>query len=503
MPSAVRPVLTTLSNCDREPIHAPEAIQPHGFLLVVETIHWTVVGASANARDYLWRDAQTLWGTTLAGILGDSFVTKLSSALTANRLIGRAILIDEATLTMGTETKTYSIVAHRTGDLVIVEAEVAGLPQPVRLEQCIQSFLTRLAQTESVRELQQVAVREIREITGFDRCLLYQFDSDWNGNVVAEDRNEVLPTYLNQRFPASDIPRPARELYRKNRVRMIPSNQFRPSSILIRPGTPGGENLDLSHSVLRSVSPIHLEYMRNMGTGSSMSIAVQKNDELWGLISCHSRESRTVPFEVRSACDLLGQIFSSNLVSRQQSADASLRNEMASILIRLLQNATGGSSTGVKWSEDDMLALGRASGVAIVDHDHCRLIGETPGAAEAQQLSAILAKRSDSVTFWTQIPDDVPPALRAKLPAGVLAARLDCSTMVLWFRPEVIEVVDWGGEPRKAIEADGEGRTLHPRKSFEVWRETVSGHSLPWEPSVIATVRDFQRAVSAMLNPSE
>lgn len=489
---------TDLSNCDREPIHTPGSIQPHGFLFVLEPAGWTIAGASTNAREFFWREATALIGAEISQVLGDAIVPALEAARGRPGFATRAGFVREIDVEVGGEKQRFALVAHASGTQVILEGERAGNDAPFQAEQQMQEFLGGLSAVESSAEMHALVVREVRRITGFDRCLLYEFDADWNGTVVAEDRNGVLPTYFNQRFPASDIPRQARELYRRNRLRLIPTNTYRPVPIVLRSGASAAGELDLSLSVLRSVSPIHLEYMRNMGTGSAMSISVLRGTELWGLISCHSRDPRFVPFSTRFACDLLGQFLSLQLVAREQAREVAYRLELTGVMTRLLGALAQDGDFGGTAIGPDLLRLAEANGAAVIRGTAVQRHGQTPPENEVQALASRVRHTGQPLVFWdnlgAQFSDAAPdPAVAS----GMLAVAVDDNPelTVVWFRPEIIQVIEWGGEPRKAIEAHGAGRELHPRKSFEVWRETVRGRSRPWQPAVIATAREFRDAL--------
>lgn len=500
--NASAPSVTDLSNCDREPIHAPGSIQPHGFLFVVEPETWIVLGASANVRDFFWREASAVIGSKLGEVLDESVVPALAQIWPHPEIAKRALPLIEVRLENGDMVEDFTLVVHRSGDNLIVEGERSAGQAPLEMEQKLQAFLAHLNPTESLEELHRLAVTEVRRLTGFDRCLLYQFDADWNGAVIAEDRNAVLPSYLNQRFPASDIPQQARDLYRRNRVRLIPANNYRPSPVVTRSGGPSPAALDLSLSVLRSVSPIHLEYMRNMGTGSSMSVAILRGDALWGLISCHSLQPRWVPFATRAICDVLAQFLASQLATRENERALARRLELTGVVTRLLGAVAGAADLLKGARPEDLLQLADAAGVALVQGDRLVLHGQTPSATQVTALAHWVAEKDRPVSVWNELAADYAPAREfVPLASGLLAVSLETTppSAVLWFRPEFIRVIEWGGEPRKAIEAHGEGRVLHPRKSFETWRETVHGHGRPWEAAVLSSASEFRQAVNDLL----
>ena len=301
-----------LSACDREPIHIVGSVQPHGFLLALDPRSLVVLQASANAP------AAASVGTAL-----ESAYPELAALAERYRDAGAeedgALYLRTVTLGLGPARQSYEVAAHRIDDLLVLELEetddASGEAGLDALNPRLRAFVRRLHGARGVEDLCQLLAQDIRRLTGFDRALVYRFDRDWHGTVLAEDGNGVLPSYLDLRFPASDIPAQARELYRRNRLRIIPDAGYVP--VPIRPGTTAaGEPLDLSQSILRSVSPVHVAYMRNMGTMASMSVSILVDGALWGLVSCHNREPRRVPFQARNACDVLTQIFALQLSAK-------------------------------------------------------------------------------------------------------------------------------------------------------------------------------------------
>lgn len=492
---------TDLTNCEREPIHAPGCIQPYGFLFVLDPDSWRVVAASSNTRDLFWREATALLGSTIDEVLGTGVAATLERAVQHPEVAARALYAGEIVVDSVSPAQRYVLLAHRVGGELVLEGEPASVLAPLQVEDDLQVFLSRSASTESAEELMQRAVVEVRRITGFDRCLLYRFDPDWNGNVVAEDRNEVLPSYLHHRFPASDIPRQARELYRRNRVRLIASNDYRPVPIVSHSSRASAPPLDLSLSVLRSVSPIHLEYMRNMGTGSSMSISVLQGDHLWGLISCHSRDPRFVSYAVRALGDLVGQVLSQQLTAREHVRLLQHRVELTSSVLALLSGIAARGSVAAGLQDDRVMRLALATGAAWVQGDTVRRFGDVPADDELFKLTRWLREQNTSTLASAAMAKEYPAAEEwAPGVCGVLAISLPpAGSWLMWFRPELIQVIAWGGTPEKPAGV-GEPGLLHPRKSFDTWRETVRGQSMPWEPAVLAAVGELARGVETIFS---
>jgi len=488
-----------LSACDREPIHIVGSVQPHGFLLGLEARSLTIVQASANAP------AAATVGTVLDAALPD-LAAVVRHHLAAAEPQDGALYLRTVTLETGGGRQAYEVAAHRVDDLVVLELEeidaaAAEIGVDV-LTPRLRAFVERLQTARTVEDLCRFVAEDIRQITGLDRALVYRFDRDWHGTVLAEAGNGVLPSYLDLRFPASDIPVQARELYRRNRLRIIPDAGYVP--VPIRPATtPSGKPLDLSQSVLRSVSPVHVEYMRNMGTMASMSVSILVDGALWGLVSCHNRDPKRVPLQARNACDFLTQIFALQLAARERGAQAEQRLALGAVQARLLAYMAEEESfvDGLLNHPDDVLALVNASGAAVVTAEKCRLLGATPSEREVRALSDWLAARDEEEVFVAEALSEVfPPAEAfADRASGVLAISVSkkYASYVLWFRPEVVRTVKWGGNPVKAVRPDPSGGPdrLHPRKSFEIWKETVKGRSLPWTLPEVEAAKDLRASV--------
>ena len=402
--------------------------------------------------------------------------------------------------------KAFDVASHKVGDLTIVESEEVIdniLPNEDSLYSRLNGFVEGLQNATSLDELYHLLATDIRDITGFDRALVYRFDKNWHGTVVAEARNDVLPSYLDLRFPASDIPAQARELYRRNRMRIIPDASYIPVAINCEPTVPPTPPLDLSQSIIRSVSPVHVEYMRNMGTMASMSVSILIDDTLWGLISCHNSGPRRVPLRARNACDLLTRIFALQLSAIERGVMAEQHLRLATIQTRLLRSMAKEEQFlhGLVHHKDDVLALAEATGAAIVTNDACHMLGVTPSEADVMMLYAWLsAHHGEEGTYATNALADEYADARAfsAQASGLLAISISqkYDSYVLWFRPEVVQTVRWGGNPAKpAAPSLNEPLQLHPRKSFEAWRETVKGRSLPWTNAEVQAAKNLRAAV--------
>ncbi|NOG71793.1 GAF domain-containing protein [Roseicella sp. DB1501] len=489
--------------CDREPNHIPGSIQPHGHLLAFAGEALRLSHASASAAALLRPGLPAAFGQPIAELFAGEPFAALPDALrrlpeTGQMQLGR--LPDLA-------GPALQAIGHRAPDgHVILEFEAeAGSPGPeagATLETFypgLREAFARLGRVAGIDELAGLAAATVRRITGFDRVLVYRFEPHWDGVVLAEDGNGRLPSYLGLRFPAADIPAQARRLYEINPQRLIADAGYVPVPILAPSDAPP---LDLTYAGLRSVSPVHLEYMRNMGTPASMSVSVLRGDGgLWGLISCHHAEPRQLSFAARNACDLVGQIFALRVTAREEMAHAEARARLRDIEGRLLARMAAAQdfAAGLLAHPDDLLGLTAATGAAVVTERGCTRIGRTPPEDALRRITDWIAARGPEEVFATESLGAVLPdaAAMAGTASGVLAiavSRLHPS-FVVWFRPEVVSTVRWGGDPRKPGELEATPGRLHPRRSFAAWAETVRGRSAAWSAAEIEAAGNLRNAI--------
>lgn len=495
------PAPLDLSTCDREPIHIPGAIQPHGFLIALRADTRTVSHASENTERFLAQPAHALLRRSVDELFPPPVVATLREPEQNPLFSQRPLFLAYAQTPAAPSSGRYALLAHQHGGYVILEGESVeahGAPNPrPGVHHELDAVLAGMEAVSDLRSLLQIAAEEAQRITGFDRVMIYQFDSEWNGNVVAEVHNTRFPSYLGLRFPASDIPRQARELYRRNRLRLIARAHYDPVNLVADPRETAP--LDLSLSTLRSVSPIHREYMANMGMESSMSVSLICGGQLWGLISCHGRDPKIVPFDVRATCELLGQVLSLQIVSREHAATLSRRNRLNGILSRLIAEMSRHQDViqGLRAQSADLLELAGATGAAVLLNDRIQRFGRTPTEDQIAALASWLAQEAnDDVLAFDRLGATHPDAAAySDVASGLLAVSLSRvhRHFVLWFRPEVIATVTWGGNPAKPVQPQpDEPSRLHPRKSFEAWTEIVRGRSSPWDEAELHAAADLR-----------
>ncbi|HYO70160.1 MAG TPA: GAF domain-containing protein, partial [Archangium sp.] len=487
-----------LSQCEREPIHLLGGIQPHGVLLAFSEPDLTLRVVSANTEALLGRPPEALLGQPLGALLHPSSLVLLTRALSQPA---------SSQLRLEAAGRFFTGVPHRSDGLVVLDlepaAEGAGEEEALGM---VDQLLSPLASAQGSKGLLQAAAEAVRTLTGFDRVMVYRFDADWHGEVLAESRDEAMDSFLGLHFPASDIPAQARALYTRHTLRLIADARAAPVPLLPPVLPSQGRPLDLSGSALRSVSPVHLEYLANMGVGASMSISLVREGRLWGLIACHHRKPLRVPAATRRACDVLARLVSLQLAAEERasvSVELARRAHFQTQLVARLAEQAATLPTALSQQAELLLGLTGAGGVALLLGEAPVLVGDTPSSEEVKELVTWLTGQSFEGTFHTeQLAQLHPPAAEyADVASGLLAVRLDATSprFILWFRPEVARTVTWAGNPQKPVVPGPGASRLHPRASFDAWQETVRGASIPWKPEDVASAVGFRSALVGVL----
>lgn len=490
----------TLSNCDREPIHIPGSIQGHGCLLVLSPDDGgalVIEQASENAAVFLAMPLDRILGARCKDVLGADLERELRAELKVKRDLQSNRFLRSMRLASGKEVE---IITHSIHGMLVAEFECVDVKVDQNLlNTTIVNVVSQLEALTSIQDLARATTREFRALTGFDRIMLYSFDEAGTGTVIAEDCNEALPSMLHLRFPASDIPQQARRLYVQNRVRIIPDVDYTPSPLLALGDQ--AEPLDLTHSVLRSVSPVHREYMRNMGTLSSMSVSLVIDGKLWGMISCHNATPKTVPYIVRSGCDVLARILAAQIGAYTRANDYSEAIRLKAIERDLLTYMALEEKylDGIAKHPDTLRALAHAAGAAFILDDTCILMGETPEEAQVKAIADWVASLPNPEVFASDhlAAEFAPAKALTDTASGVMCISLSQvhRFQILWFRPEVLRTVHWAGEPDSEIKRSGGALQINPRNSFATWSETVRHRSAPWTAVEVDAARDFRNAV--------
>jgi two-component system, chemotaxis family, sensor kinase Cph1 len=485
-----------LTNCDKEPIHIPGSIQPHGILFALHEPDLLISQASANVAELLRIPLEQLLGSPLQQLLDPPSLGRVAEALRSARPQEN----NPIPVVMGSRSFEGIVHRHQGATILELEPERTGAEEERALARALLRAIARLQAAPSVRELYDTAVREVRALTGFDRVLLYRFDEEDNGAVIAEDKLDGLTPFLGLHYPASDIPRQARQLYALNWLRIIPDREYQSVPIVPALRPDNQQPLDLSFSVLRGVSPIHLEYLKNLGLRASMSISLVQGSRLWGLISCGHQSPRYIPYEARSACELIGRITSQQIAAKVGLEAVEVHKRQRGLQSRLIEGMRaeeGPTLAGLLRHPAELMELVGASGVVISSEERSWTVGAVPSPEIVEALISWLREQAAGDVFYTKV---LPRLFRAAEPAKETASGLLAISIpkpvpdhVLWFRPEVIQTMNWGGDPTKPVEVEGEELRLHPRRSFELWKEVVRLTSLPWSASELEAAADLRR----------
>lgn len=471
-----------LTICDREPIHLLGAIQSFGFLLAVSS-DWLVSRASENLAEHVgmaWGDAL---GQPLDKVLSEEAVHDIRNRMAY--LQGEDSVERLLRIRLKPDLPEYDVAIHFSHSMIIIEGEPSAPAGHEDIGITVRSMLMRQSQANSLQNFQLNAVRQIRAITGFDRVMLYRFDQDGAGEVVAESVVSKRESFLGLRYPSTDIPRQARALYVRNVLRVIADLQD-PGSRIMPERDLNGQPIDLSMSVLRSVSPVHIEYLSNMGVRASLSISVICEGRLWGLIACHHYGVLRPSLEQRTAAELFGRMFSMMLESREREETAAYEQRSRAITDRLMAVVAQDAELlhNPEWIGETISAAVPNDGVGVYLDGRISLSGMAP---DETQFRALVRDLSTGAASQIVITDHLsrihlPAEAYAERAAGLLAIPISRSPRdyVILFRSEKVRSVRWAGDPQKAMEEDANGVRLSPRKSFEAWRQLVQGVSEPF-----------------------
>jgi light-regulated signal transduction histidine kinase (bacteriophytochrome)/CheY-like chemotaxis protein len=494
--------LINVSNCDLEPIHIPGLIQPHGVLLALQEPHLKILQVSENTNHFFSIPAELLVGQNLDCLLSQEQVKLITDSLTQDNLAFTHLFEIK-----NQASKSYELflgMIHRSHGVLILELEPHSSTQispSLENYHLLEKAVSNISNAPNLYELFKIIAQEVRKITQFDRVMIYRFEADYSGVVIAEDCQTHLESYLGLHYPAFDIPTQARKLYYENLLRVIPDVKYQPVKLIPKNNLHTNEPLDLSGSILRSISSCHVEYLQNMGITGSMSISLINENRLWGLIACHHYTPKYIDYEIRKTCEFIGQFASLELLHHQESLLSFCRQQVKAIQVQLgqtLGNKLDYIGNVFQRNEASLLNLVRSTGAAILLEGQLILIGNTPAEADIQELLTWLQNQNQQEIFYTDSLSQLYPKARKfqDIASGILAISIilnQRSYHIIWFRPEQIQIVHWAGNPNKPISiASDNTMRLTPRKSFELWKETVQNKSLPWQPFEIEVAQEMR-----------
>ena len=497
-----------LTNCDREPIHIPGKIQSHGVLVALDKESMIITHVSDNINSFFPVSA----AATLNNAFSD-FVEAADINTTDNNITGFVSnriqnLESENGLIISTnDRRNFYLIVNTSGPSVIIEIEPVLAPDRDTKESIMESLLTKILGARSLEETLEWSAMQVKDIIGYDRVMIYRFAEDGHGEVVAEALNEGLEPFLGLHYPASDIPKQARELYKKNLVRIIGDVDSDDAMIEVKDEETKQVPLDLTDSVLRAVSPIHIQYLKNMGVKASFSVSLMSEGELWGLIACHHYTANVIDYRKRNSCKVIGQLLSTSLVYRESEEGKEQKNLFRDNMLEMVKlvRSAWDIPAALTAQSNNLLDMTEASGAALIYEDKVYRLGETPQPEEIYSLAKWLHDHTKNQVYQTnRLSKEYPEAIAYKnIASGMMSCALsrELNEYIFWFKKEMPQTVKWGGDPQKPVEVDGGGLlSLSPRRSFEVWTEEVEAVSAPWTSNEIGVAMKFREELVHIIN---
>lgn len=482
-----------ISTCAQEPIQIPGTIQPHGALLVLDPDTLNILQAAGDTERLLAFPYGVLPGTHAGRVFSAEQLERIAAHINAPGRTDKPHQIFVHTKLGG---GTYACVTlHRIQGVVVLEFEASIDESHSDFISIVQEMVRRLQSAPDPIAACQTAADEVRTITGFDRVVVYRFLSDGAGVVDAEARRIDISSFMGLRFPAGDIPQQARDLYLRNWIRAIPDARYQPSPVVPATNPRTAQPLDMSFCALRSVSPVHLEYLANMNVRASMSLSLILQGRLWGLIACHHETPMYLPYQRRVALELFTQMASYILETKIAEEELAARVRTGGLHDELVASLSKEDNLvrGLTASQPDLLKFIPAGGVVVWMDGQMSHHGEVPSREETGALVKWLNESVRDGVFHTDSLPLLYPAAREfkNVSSGIIALSVSRSPKdyVIWFRPEIVETVRWAGRPEKQPLEDQNGIRLSPRKSFAAWEEKMQMHSEPWSNVDVQTAQ--------------
>jgi len=488
--------------CGSIPLHLVNLIQPHGMLLVLDK-ELRIVQTSVNMGQVFSVPVDGFLEQPLSAYLPPQQFADIQDKIKNQNSQDKIPFV--FTFSVQDQQVTFTALVHPKEEYIIIELEESTPLFPensfIGLYQQIKYITALLKQAANTAETAQIMANELKKLTDFDRVLVYQFDPRWNGKVIAQAKEPDMNDYMDLRFPASDVPKQARDLYLSNPYRLIPTRSYQPVGLVPVINPLSQRFTDLSDCNLRSVATVHLEYLANLNIMASMSLPIIIQDKLWGLISCHHKTPKNPSYEMRSAMELLSGIVSAQIAARENEAAMLLRVKLRGIHAKLLEQIYHQErfTDGLLTEDAHLHDLLNLSGAAVIYDGSIRTSGITPGEQEIKELTYWLRRNNLDKLYFT----DTLPSVYARsqeyqeLASGliVLTINADQGEYILGFRPEVLQTIKWGGDPNQAIQMEPDGKSYHPRNSFATYQEIVKHTSLPWASEEVDAAEALRSAV--------
>ncbi|WP_034888254.1 ATP-binding protein [Gillisia sp. Hel_I_29] len=489
---------TTITNCEQEPIHIIGKAQAHGVIIICDVTTLDILQCSENVEEILGFSLEEILKKNIDMILPEDLMKTLVRKLKDNiTLLPKTIRLNN---------KEFFIIPHLSGESLILDFDPhGGSLDPLVYQEQLTKILNEIGDKQTIPEISQNAVELVKYLFDYDRVMMYQFDEEWNGKVVAEVKESHLESWLGLHYPASDIPKQARQIFLKQGVRIIADVNYKPAAIFPELSPINGKPIDISKSELRAVSPIHIEYLQNMGVGASLTAAIVLNGELWGLLACHHYSPKFINYNQRQSCKFLTQVFSNKLALRTSNVfieKMAYSEDIRKKLVLQMSSIKHLNDAICKFEPNFTNIVECSGGALVLDGTIC-MVGKTPTEEQIKfLLSEFLVKQEESLFFTKNLMKKIPAATSFKDKAsGVLSIRIgeNKNDYLLWFRPQAIESVSWGGKPVKSGVVKDGVEYLSPRRSFEKWTEKKSGAAIPWEEYDFEAAYNLEESITNII----
>ncbi len=485
-----------LNNCEKEQIHIIGHIQPHGYLLGINPNNLEVLYVSENMLHKLGLPANK--SQTLQSFVSDEIVEIINSGIKDGDFSGlsgnRVLLFKEE----------YQLILNKTGEVLTLEFEPLekALPES-EFHSMIGRAMAKIQNSPNFQDLLKQTAAEIKAITGYDRVMIYQFKKNWDGKVVAEAKREDLESMLDLHFPASDIPVQARELFKINQIRIIADVDAKDEKLIAF--HENNNPLDLTHSTLRSSSPIHLEYLRNMGVKASMTISIIYKGQLWGMVTCHHYTKKFVNYSFRNTCKFIGSLFSSAIEFKYDRKEKELLDKYYKNESNLVENVIKGWDIlkGLTEFDTKFIDINDSHGAAIYFEGKFFALGAAPTEEQTHAIADRVREISNDSLFISEHLPKIHPDAKSysDKASGLMMIGLSrkMNDYIMWFKPEQTQTIHWGGNPDKSVNWDAVNQKLNPRKSFEKFALLSQYTSLEWSDGEIAAAIKLREDINNIL----
>lgn len=495
----------TITNCEDEPIHIPGSIQPQGFLLGINKQNSKIIYCSGNCVEYFGLSLPEILDKTLTEIFIEQELADFNTYFNKNENeLSRPFIF---TL----KGKSYSTLAHLSNDCLVLEFEpfsevLIDLPD---LYIQTKRFSYHTERADNLKMLCQDIADETKLITGYDRVMIYRFDEDYNGEVFAESKNDNLEPFLGLHYPHTDIPAQARALYMSNKLRILSDVNYKPVPLfgLINSDTKTN-TLDLSLATLRSFSPIHVQYLQNMGVGATLAISLIHKGKLWGMIVGHHYSARHIPYFTRLAAHLQA-VFLSSQIDVRQVADEFEYVKYTDVKIDKLHEELAKPEADITKKENLLLLkdLVNADGVIVYYKEEIFSEGALPGSEQIKHLLKWLQTKYVNGSYQNlELVNDYPEANTfVNDVAGLYSLSLgkNSENCVVWTLKEKIKTVNWAGNPDKAIVKNENTSVLTPRNSFAMWTQSIKNQSRQWRQAESDAASEICTTIQRQLHLKE